>query len=293
MNYKWLEAFITVAEQGSFSKAAQLLYTSPTALTQQLNALERYLQCAVFERTYRGVRLTPAGETFYQYAKEIMQLSDRAVLDCRTKAGILDNKIVIASYREMEMNELRPYLGRFAEVCPDIEIRFLSENYRIFFDLLKNREIDLFIHPRDPYIEKKGFHFQKIGVTTICCNMLSTHSLASRERLSIADLRGESIIVSCGCKSRSLDNLIDHLKANEPDVRLKAFSSDDEIWTNVFTRNYLMIGLAYSNRAPNGCVSIELDWPEIIEYGFIHRTDDSVAVRRFLSYMKSIRAGDL
>lgn len=290
MNFKQLEAFVTVAEQGSFSKAAQQLYTSPTALTQQLNALERYLQCPVLERTYRGVKLTPAGEVFLQYAREIMKQVDAAVVACRSKAGLLSNKITIGSYRELEMNELRPYLQRFGEICPDIEVKFHSEDYRIFFDLLKNRVIDLFIHPRDLYIEKNGFCFQKMGITSTCCNMLATHPLATRSTLTIADLRGENIIISCGCQSHALDNLIDHLKTNEPAVQLRAFRSDDEIWSNVFARNYLMIGLEYSNRPPNGCVSIPLEWPETIEYGIIHRPDDSAAVKRFLSFMKTISA---
>ena len=293
MNSKQLEAFVTVAEEGSFSKAAERLFTSPTALTQQLNALERYLQCTVLERTYRGVKLTPAGETFYRYARQIMQMTDEAVVKCRESAGLLSNTVTIGSYRELEMHELCLYLGQFAEICPDIEVRFLNQDYRSFFDLLKERKLDLFIHPRDPYIEKNGFCFQKIGTTTICCNMLASHPLARIEKLTIADLRGQNIIVSCGCKSRSLDNLIEHLRVNEPEVHLKAFQSDDEIWSSVFTRGYIMIGLAYSNRPPNGCVSLPLEWEERIEYGFIHRTDDSAAVKRFLSYMKSIQTDDL
>lgn len=290
MNFKQLEAFVTVAEQGSFSKAAQQLYTSPTALTQQLNALERYLQCPVLERTYRGVKLTPAGEVFLQYAREIMKQADAAVVACRSKAGLLSDTITIASYREMAMYQLRPYLPQFADICPDITVRYFNEDYRRFFDLLKNREIDLFIHPRDPYIEENGYCFQKMGSTSTCCNMLATHPLATRSTLTIADLRGENIIISCGCQSHALDNLIAHLKANEPDVHMQACTSDDEIWSNVFTLNYLMIGLDFSNRAPNGCVSIPLEWPETIEYGIIHRPDDSAAVKRFLSFMKTISA---
>lgn len=293
MNFKQLEAFVTVAQEGSFSKAAQKLYTSPTALTQQLNALERYLQCTVLERTYRGVKLTPAGETFYRYAKEIMQQIDQAVVACRDSAGLLEKKITIGSYRENEINLLLPYLERFAEICPDIKVKFSSQDYRIFFDLLKNREIDLFVHPRDPYIEKNGFLFQRIGFTRICCSLAQEHPLAARESLSLKDLRGESVIVSCGCKSHALDNLIDHLKKNEPSVHLATCSSDEEIWLNVFTRSHVMLSLDFAFQPPAGCVLKKIDWPEIIEYGIIHRPDDSAAARRFLSFMKTAASSDL
>lgn len=288
MNLKQLEAFITVAREGSFSKAAQQLYTSPTALTQQLNALERYLQCAVFDRTYRGVRLTPAGEAFLPYAQKLYALADEAVAQCRASAGLFRQSIVIGCYRELEMNFLRPYLARFAEICPDVTVQFRSADYRTFFDLLKNRELDLFIHPHDPYIEKNGFCFQKLGTTTICCNMWEQHSLAHHRSISAADLRGEHVIISCGCKSRALDRFIDYLRVNEPSVLLQSFHTDDEIWANVFTRNYLMISLSYSNQPPQGCVSVPLQWPETIDYGFIHQPEESIAVRRFLASCKSL-----
>lgn len=293
MNLKQLEAFITVAEQGSFSRAAQRLFTSPTALTQQLNALERYLQCTVLERTYRGVRLTPAGEVFYQYAKSIMKQADEAVIACRTKAGLLSNSITIGTYREQEMNMLLPHLSRFAEICPDIEVKFLSRNYRIFFDLLKSREIDLFVHPRDAYIEKNGFCFQKMGITNVCCSIAKDHPLAAKDTIAIEDLRGQNVIVSCGCQSRSLDNLIDHLRQNEPDVKLTTCRSDEEIWLNVISRNYVMISLDYSYQVPSGCLFKPLAWPEIIQYGIIHRQDDNAAVKRFLNFMKTAFPSDL
>lgn len=287
MNFKQIEAFVTAAEQGSFSKAAVLLYTSPTALTQQLNALERYLQCTVLERSYRGVRLTPAGKTFYEYAKRMMQLADDAVVACRTEVGFLNKKITIGIYREIEITLLLPYLNRFSEICPDIEFSFLNENHRVFYDLLKNREIDFFVYPRDEHIEKDGFCFQKMGTTNVCCIFAQEHPLAEKERIGLENLRGKSVIVSCGCKSRVLDNLIDHLKKHEPDVLMKACNSDEEIWMNIFRRDHVMISLDFCYHPPAGCLLRKLDWPKIIEYGLIHRMDDSAATKRFLSYMKT------
>ena len=50
IHLKQLEGFVSVVEQGSFSRAAALLYTSPAALTQQMNTLERELECRLLQQ---------------------------------------------------------------------------------------------------------------------------------------------------------------------------------------------------------------------------------------------------
>ena len=56
-----LKAFVRVAECGSFTKAAESLYLSPTAVMKQINALEKHLDLILLERSPAGVRLTAAG----------------------------------------------------------------------------------------------------------------------------------------------------------------------------------------------------------------------------------------
>ena len=64
-----LDTFITVAECGSFTKASELLYISPTAVMKQMNTLEAHLDIKLTERTPTGVKLTAAGEIIYRDAK--------------------------------------------------------------------------------------------------------------------------------------------------------------------------------------------------------------------------------
>lgn len=74
-----LETFITVAENGSFSKAAEVLYITPTAVMKQINALEERLGIMLFARTNHGLQITEAGKSFMQDAKYIIDYSARAV----------------------------------------------------------------------------------------------------------------------------------------------------------------------------------------------------------------------
>ena len=56
-----LETFLCVVEAGSFNKAAEALYISPSAVIKQINSLEASLDLQLFERTHRGLHVTPAG----------------------------------------------------------------------------------------------------------------------------------------------------------------------------------------------------------------------------------------
>ena len=68
-----LNTFIQVAENGSFSKAAEKLYITPSAVIQQINNLEKELQVSLFIRTRHGTQLTPAGEYLFQQAGSLLQ----------------------------------------------------------------------------------------------------------------------------------------------------------------------------------------------------------------------------
>ena len=67
-----IETFIKVADAGSFNKAAEELYITPTAVIKQINLLESSLNLVLFERTHRGLILTNAGKSLYQDAKYVL-----------------------------------------------------------------------------------------------------------------------------------------------------------------------------------------------------------------------------
>ena len=68
-----LETFIRAADAGSFNKAAEESYITPTAVIKQINLLESSLGVKLFERSHRGLTLTNAGHSLYQDAKYIIQ----------------------------------------------------------------------------------------------------------------------------------------------------------------------------------------------------------------------------
>ncbi|MBP3892291.1 MAG: LysR family transcriptional regulator [Solobacterium sp.] len=92
-----IETFIVVAETGSFRKASELLYVSPTAVLQQINLLESHLEIKLFNRSKRGLTLTPAGHSFYNDTKYLMHFSN-GIIERARNALLTDKEEVRIAY---------------------------------------------------------------------------------------------------------------------------------------------------------------------------------------------------
>ena len=78
-----LTVFVCVADCGSFTKAAETLFLSPTAVMKQINALEKHLNLKLLLRSAHGVHLTPAGEVIYRDARFLFDYSRRSIEQAR------------------------------------------------------------------------------------------------------------------------------------------------------------------------------------------------------------------
>jgi DNA-binding transcriptional LysR family regulator len=78
MSFEQLQTFVTVAEEGTLSKAAVKLHISQPPLTRRIQELEYDLGVTLFERRPRGMVLTPEGRQFLDHAREILDHVHRA-----------------------------------------------------------------------------------------------------------------------------------------------------------------------------------------------------------------------
>src|SRR3954470_20704854 len=89
-----LRSFLTVADELSFTRAAELLFVSQPALSKQVRALEARLRTALFIRRHRSIALTEAGEALVPRARRIVAEWEDAVVDVRAAADAVGRTLV-------------------------------------------------------------------------------------------------------------------------------------------------------------------------------------------------------
>ncbi|WBO20709.1 LysR family transcriptional regulator [Sphingomonas abietis] len=125
---QFLPAFLAVAETGSFTAGAARLGLSPSAISQQIRALERQLGCVLFQRTTRSVRPTDAG---LQYRAAVAP----AVAAIREAAEALDHpnaaargRLRLTLPRTAFETVLRPILARYSALYPQVTVELSIDN---------------------------------------------------------------------------------------------------------------------------------------------------------------------
>ncbi|MFM0336263.1 LysR family transcriptional regulator [Paraburkholderia fungorum] len=125
MEMRQLRIFCAVAEQGSFTAAAEKVHTVQSNVTMRVKELETELSQQLFIRQKSGVVLTSAGQTFLGYARRILQLTDEsrnALLDTATPAGHLR----LGSMETTAAIRLPPVLTRYREKHPQVQLSLLT-----------------------------------------------------------------------------------------------------------------------------------------------------------------------
>jgi DNA-binding transcriptional LysR family regulator len=122
MEKSQLRAFLKVAELGSFTKAAEALFFSQPAVTQQIQSLEREVGERLFERQGRRVTLTPAGEAFYPFvSRALALLAEGQAAVGEVREGVT-GRVVLAAGPTTTIFTLPPVLAGFRQSCPRVQL---------------------------------------------------------------------------------------------------------------------------------------------------------------------------
>lgn len=163
MNESALEGFVKIVELNSFSAAAEALYLSQSALSQQIRTLEGQLQFELFQHVPRRVMLTPAGWDFYPRAKQLLELYDDAVHHAQAVKLNANppKRHLLIGHQNMPLQMLG--FDLFA-VTEELSTRFSPlmyscANRKDIWRALLNSEIDLSLQIECAEIAARGLHF--------------------------------------------------------------------------------------------------------------------------------------
>lgn len=294
MYNKHLETFICVADLSSFSKAAEALYISSTAVIKQINLLEQELNIQLFDRTYRGISLTKAGRSIYGDAKYIIQYSKDSLTRAHNAMQDEEKVVRIGSSFMTPSQFIIELWPKVRELCPDIKFKIIPfentpENAReILSNLGKN--IDIVSGWFDENFWGIGNCVaHKLENTPVCCALSINHRLAFREKLQITDLYGENIMLIKRGWNKHTDAIRDELWSEHPQINIKdvPFFNVDA-FNQCESSNDVLIGFDKWSSVHPLLRFVPIEWGYTVPFGILHSSTPSQAVSEFLEAVSKV-----
>lgn len=143
MEWSQIVGFYHVAKLGSFTKAAEATFKTQSALTHQIKSIETELNCLLFERIgKRRIRLTPAGERFYEFAEVLIEKYNYLLEDLNEMKGVRKGQLKIAAPFTTLYHLLPTTIKAYVKLFPWVELTILDRSQQNVIQLVKEGEID-------------------------------------------------------------------------------------------------------------------------------------------------------
>lgn len=289
-----LDTFITVADCGSFTKASEKLYISPTAVMKQMNALEEHLDLKLIDRTPSGIRLTRIGASIYQDAKYMIDYSQKSI--AKAKAALYEYSTTFCVGTSL-LNPAKPFMDLWYRVNQDFP------NYKLHLVPFKDNHEEILSE-----ISQLGVKFDfLIGVCNSkawlnLCHMLPLgryrkmiavsreHPLAQKNHLEMEDLYGETLMMVKEGDSDINDRIRRDLTLHHPRIHIEDTPQFYDL--SVFnhcaeTRKVLLTIECWQDIHP-GLISLPVNWDYSIPYGLLYSLNAPDDVLRFVETVKTL-----
>ncbi|MGN0636103.1 MAG: LysR family transcriptional regulator [Acutalibacteraceae bacterium] len=289
-----LNTFIAVSDYGSFTKAAEHLYISPTAVMKQMNTLESHLGLKLIERTPSGVRITPAGKVIYRDAKFMMDYAKKSIAAAKAATHKYDTTFCVGTSL---LNPAKPFMDLWYKVnqsFPDYKLHLVpfEDNHEgILSEIEKlGEKFDFLIGVCDSKAWLSLCSFLPLGKYKKMIAVSREHPLASKKCVDIQDLYGETLMMVCAGDSGVNDRIRLDLENNHPQIHIEDTPRFYDL--SVFNRcaetgNVLLTIECWQDVHP-GLVSVPVNWEYSIPYGLLYSLRAPEDVLRFVQAAERI-----
>ncbi|WP_336770848.1 LysR family transcriptional regulator [Paenibacillus sp. MMO-58] len=291
-----LKTFVQVAQSGSFSKAAEQLFISSTAVMKQMNLLEKQAGIPLFNRTNHGVRLTEAGAAFIKDAEFMLQYYQESLIRMRQAAQTNRHIVRVGTSMLNSCKVLIDLWNGISDLSPQIGISIvhfeddahtLPTTYRTI-----GQSFDIMVGPFLADRWKDYYRVLELGSYRFCFAVSRHHRLASKKTLSVTDLYGERLVVVNGGNCSVIHDIRDFLIKNHPQIRIKEVPRlyDLDGFNRCEESNTVMLTLeAWADIHPS-LVTIPSDLDFAVPYGLLYSLHPSEVANQFIEIIKEMNA---
>lgn len=188
MDTNTLQAFLAVATSNSFSKAADQLYLTQSAISKRIALLEEQLNSKLFDRIGRTVSLTEAGEALLPRAKDILlQLDDAKRAIGNLAGGEITGNLSLAASHHISLHRLPPLLKQFNQECPTVELDLQFAESEIAYEGVLKGDLELALITLSPEPDP-SIHSEIIWDDLLMYVVANDHPLAPNKKIKLEEL---------------------------------------------------------------------------------------------------------
>jgi DNA-binding transcriptional LysR family regulator len=209
LDVKRLRILREVAVRGSFSAAADALYLSQSAVSQQVATLEREVGMSLLDRTRDGPKLTDAGRVLVGHAEAAMARLEEAERELAAIAGLGGGELRLASFPSASATVLTEAVSVFHRRHPKVRLTIAEAEPEESLPRLRGGELDLaltFDYPSVPTAEDRDLDRTLVLTESMHLALPRSHPLAEERMVSLAKLADEQWL--CGNRPSSCGEVV-------------------------------------------------------------------------------------
>ena len=205
MDLRQLRYLVALAEEGSFTRAAESVHIAQPAVSQQIRRLEEEIGMALVERTTRRVTLTDAGELLVVRARRILTELDAAKTELQALSGMYAGHVTIGAMHTMGPVDLSLALALFSERHPNVRFTVREHSSEEMAEMLRVDGLDLAFLSVTERIESHGLGLHQLVSEELVVLLPRSHPLGQRHQVRMAELADEQFIsFRAGARLREL-----------------------------------------------------------------------------------------
>ena len=187
-----VRAFIAVAKNESFSKAAREIRLSQPALTMNVRNLEKMLRVRLLDRDTRNVELTEAGKDFLAASERLVSEFDTIMADTSAAGQHLSGEIVVASVPSLASSLVWPVMSQFKELYRGLTVKLFDGDEQNVVHRVRTRQADFGLCGR--LMDNPDLKFQPLVRDDFCAIFPQGHPLGDMPRVRLRDLKSHPFL---------------------------------------------------------------------------------------------------
>ena len=188
MLFRQMRYFVAVVECGSFTEAGEQCYISQSAISQQIQSLERELGIELIHRENRRFTVTAAGQYFYSHSKTILDQADELIRETKRLGEDRELQLRIGYLRSYSGRELHRAIAEFAGIYPEVSIDIVNGTHEELYDLLRFGDVDLILSDQRRAFSDTYINFE-LARCECYAELSENHPLSGTERVQLEELK--------------------------------------------------------------------------------------------------------